>query len=71
MVADEGTGDLDLRVGRERRGLGDTLQFVRYAPLVRQRGGYVILECQPPLVRLLTGVQGVDQLIATGRPLPV
>jgi tetratricopeptide (TPR) repeat protein len=52
------------------QGLGDTLQFVRYAPLVKQRGGRVILECQEPLYRLLTGVRGVDRLISSGRPLP-
>jgi tetratricopeptide (TPR) repeat protein len=52
------------------QGMGDTLQFVRYAPLVKQRGGHVILECQEPLYRLLAGVHGVDRLIARGRPLP-
>jgi len=34
-------------------GLGDTLQFVRYAPLVEQRGGTVYFEVQAPLVPLL------------------
>ncbi len=52
------------------QGLGDTLQFVRYAPLVQQRGGIVILECQQPLVRLLAGASGIDRLIARGHPLP-
>ena len=37
------------------QGLGDTFQFVRYAPLVKQRGGKVILACQEPLLRLLAG----------------
>ena len=52
------------------QGLGDTLQFVRYAPLVQQRGGFVVLECQEPLLRLLGGVRGVDRLVAKGHPLP-
>ncbi len=52
------------------QGLGDTLQFVRYAPLVRQRGGRVLLHCQPPLVPLLTGVDGVDGIILRGQPMP-
>jgi len=52
------------------QGMGDTLQFVRYAPLVKQRGGHVILECQEPLYRLLAGMRGVDRLVARGCPLP-
>jgi len=51
-------------------GLGDTIQFIRYAPLVKQRGGNVIVECQPALVRLLDGVKGIDQLAARGASLP-
>jgi tetratricopeptide (TPR) repeat protein len=34
-------------------GLGDTMHFIRYAPLVRQRGGDVVLEVQPALIPLL------------------
>jgi hypothetical protein len=52
------------------QGLGDTLHFIRYVPFVQQRGGKVILECQPPLLRLLSGFPGLDQLIAQGGPLP-
>ena len=52
------------------QGLGDTLQFVRYAPLVKQRGGTVILECQPALVRFLNDMPGVDYVLAGGSPLP-
>ncbi|HZY88696.1 MAG TPA: tetratricopeptide repeat protein [Gemmataceae bacterium] len=52
------------------QGLGDTLHFIRYAPLVKERGGRVIVECQPALRRLLAGAVGVDQLVAQGEPLP-
>ena len=52
------------------QGLGDTLQFIRYAPLVKERGGKVIVACQPPLLRLLTNLSGIDQLIAQGTPRP-
>jgi tetratricopeptide (TPR) repeat protein len=51
-------------------GFGDTLQFIRYAPMVAKRGGRVVLECQPPLRRLLEGFAGVEQLISTSDPLP-
>ncbi|MGI0490059.1 tetratricopeptide repeat protein [Pantanalinema rosaneae CENA516] len=51
-------------------GFGDTMQFVRYVPLVMQRGGQVILECQPPLVRLFQNMPGVQHVIPLGEPLP-
>jgi Flp pilus assembly protein TadD len=52
------------------QGLGDTLQFVRYARLVRPQGGQVLLECQRPLCALLSGCPGVDRLVARGDELP-
>jgi tetratricopeptide (TPR) repeat protein len=52
------------------QGLGDTLQFMRFAPLVRQQGGVVILECQPPLLRLLLTFSGADRVVPQGGPLP-
>ncbi|MFO0869575.1 MAG: tetratricopeptide repeat protein [Pirellulales bacterium] len=53
------------------QGLGDTLQFIRYAPLARRYGaGRVIVECQPRLLRLLGSLAGVDQLVPRGSPLP-
>ena len=45
------------------QGLGDTLQFARYLPLVEEAGGRVLFECQPLLAPLLGG-------IAHGSPLP-
>jgi tetratricopeptide (TPR) repeat protein len=51
-------------------GLGDTLQFVRYARLAKEQGATVILECQRELLRLLARCPGIDQLVARGDPLP-
>ena len=48
------------------QGLGDTLQFCRYAPLVAQRGARVLLEVDAPLVSLLEDLQGVDVVAAKG-----
>lgn len=52
------------------QGLGDTIQFCRYADEVASRGGRVILEVQRPLKILLTGLKGVDTLIASGEKPP-
>lgn len=52
------------------QGFGDVIQFARYIPLVAERGGKVIVECQPELVELLKTVDGADQVIARGSPLP-
>jgi tetratricopeptide (TPR) repeat protein len=52
------------------QGLGDTIHFIRYAPLVKQLGATVIVECQRALERLLAGCPGVDRFIAQGDELP-
>jgi Flp pilus assembly protein TadD len=52
------------------QGLGDTVQFCRYATLCAEQGATVILEVQAPLAGVLTSLAGVSQLIATGSPLP-
>jgi tetratricopeptide (TPR) repeat protein len=52
------------------QGFGDTLQFCRYAPLAAARGWRVVLEVQPPLVRLLAGLPGVAQIVGRGEALP-
>ncbi|WP_144158965.1 tetratricopeptide repeat protein [Paraburkholderia sp. BCC1885] len=52
------------------QGLGDTLQFCRYAALVAGLGAKVILEVPSELVRLLGHLVGVTQLIEQGQPLP-
>ncbi len=52
------------------QGLGDTLQFCRYASAVKALGARVILEVQPPLKTLLAGLEGVDRVIGVGEPVP-
>jgi tetratricopeptide (TPR) repeat protein len=52
------------------QGLGDTLQFCRYAALVSALGAKVVLEVPAELIRLVTNLDGVAQLIEQGQPLP-
>lgn len=52
------------------QGLGDTIQFVRYAPLLARAGAKVILEVQPELASLLARVDGVAAVVARGAALP-
>ncbi|MEG4939389.1 tetratricopeptide repeat protein [Microcoleus sp. F4-D5] len=52
------------------QGLGDSLQFIRYAAIVKNKGGRVIVGCYPQLHRLFATVDGIDLLIVKGEPLP-
>lgn len=51
-------------------GLGDTLQFCRYATACAARGAIVILEVQPALTELLTRLEGVAEVLEAGSALP-
>jgi tetratricopeptide (TPR) repeat protein len=44
-------------------GLGDTMQFARYAPMLATRGANVILAVQDPLHSLLSGLSGVARCL--------
>ena len=54
---------------RSEQGLGDTIQFVRYASLVKRQGATVIVECQKSLARLVATCPGVDRVVAKGDPV--
>jgi hypothetical protein len=44
-------------------GLGDTIQFIRYARLLKAIAAEVIVWVQPSLIPLLRSVRGIDQLL--------
>lgn len=44
-------------------GLGDTVQFVRYMPMLRERAKEVLVWVQPSLMPLLFGQPGIDALL--------
>lgn len=55
---------------QSEQGLGDTLQFARFAPMVAERGARVVLMVQPQLVPVLAQLPGVAQAIAITDPIP-
>ena len=51
-------------------GLGDTIQFVRYARLLRNKVHSLTIEAQPSLKTLLSRAQLADEVITWGEPAP-
>jgi len=52
------------------QGVGDLVQFIRYAPLLKKLGATVTLSVRPELARLVDGFQGIDNVCVAGSPLP-
>jgi hypothetical protein len=52
------------------QGLGDTIQFARYVPLIARGGAKVVLEVQPELKAQFANLPGVSSVVARGEPLP-
>ena len=52
------------------QGFGDAIHFARYIPLVASRGGRVIFEAPVELHRVFATIEGVDEIVAFGDPLP-
>ncbi len=54
----------------DEQGLGDAIQFARYIAAARDQAGaaHVRLRCQAPLVPLLAGLDGVDEVVPREAP---
>jgi Tfp pilus assembly protein PilF len=52
------------------QGLGDTIQYIRYASIVARRGGRVVVTCARVLSKILATCPGVDQIVVEGDTLP-
>ncbi len=52
------------------QGLGDSIHFIRYARLVKERVGRVVFLCHKPLAKLMRLFPDIDQVIADGETLP-
>ena len=52
------------------QGFGDAIQFLRYAPLVAERGGRVVVRCAPELAALLRNAPGVAEAVSRGGAPP-
>jgi len=51
-------------------GFGDSLQYIRYVPMVRGRVGRIILEIPQTLLPLFEPIEGIDQFVIRDQPLP-
>jgi len=51
-------------------GLGDTIQFIRYAPLIRREARTLTIEAQPTLKSLIRESKLADEVITWGEPEP-
>ncbi len=54
----------------DEQGLGDVIQFARYAPLVAEQGARVVLACTPRLLGLLRRLPRVDRVVSSREPPP-
>ena len=52
------------------QGLGDTIQFIRYASALKERGAYIVVETQAALKQILQLCPYIDEVYQRGESLP-
>jgi Flp pilus assembly protein TadD len=50
------------------QGLGDSLHFIRYAPLAKAKGAKVLFDCPDPLASLVATCPGIDRVVSRAKP---
>ena len=48
------------------QGFGDSIHFIRYLPLIKEKGAYVILECKKEVRGLFENFPGIDEFVDKG-----
>ncbi len=61
--------DLTVLIHTEQ-GYGDLLQFARFLPILAKTGAMIIVSAPPAMVRLISRVSGVTQVVSHGNLLP-
>jgi Tfp pilus assembly protein PilF len=52
------------------QGFGDTLQFIRFIPMLAARGAKVLFSCPREMMRLMAGFPGIAMNLVHGAPMP-
>lgn len=52
------------------QGAGDSIQFIRYIPVIAKSGGKIIVECEKSLLKLFSTIPEISLLIEKGKRIP-
>ena len=55
---------------RSEQGVGDVIQFIRYAPMLKALGANVVLQLRKGIGELAQGFRGIDAIIERDAPYP-